>query len=157
LTGSAADAEDLVQSTFERALLRPPKDLDRELRPWLVRVAMNLGRDLLRKRKRRPYKGPWLPSPLETGSEASPPSFELELPTGESPEARYDWLESVSFAFLLALEALTPTQRAVLILRDVFDYSVAETAAALGLSAANVKTSHHRARRAMAAYEAARA
>ena len=67
-----------------------------------------------------------------------------------SPEGRYDLLESVSFAFLLALEALTPQQRAVLLLRDVFDYSVRETADALGMSEPNVKTTHHRARRAMA-------
>ncbi len=62
-------------------------------------------------------------------------------------------MESVTLAFLLALEALSPPQRAVLILRDVLDYSVAETAEALGMSAANVKTTHHRARRAMAAYD----
>ena len=59
----------------------------------------------------------------------------------------------MSYAFLLALEALTPQQRAVLLLRDVFDYSVAETAEALGLSEPNVKTTHHRARRAMRAYD----
>ena len=65
-------------------------------------------------------------------------------------------LESVSFAFLLALEALTPGQRAVLLLRDVFDYSVRETADALGMSEPAVKTTHHRARRAMASYDRAR-
>jgi RNA polymerase sigma-70 factor (ECF subfamily) len=68
-------------------------------------------------------------------------------------EGRYDLLESVSFAFLLALEALTPTQRAVLLLRDVFDYSVKETAEALDLTESNVKTTHHRARRAMEEYD----
>ena len=62
----------------------------------------------------------------------------------------------MSFAFLLALEALTPGQRAVLLLRDVFDYSVRETADALGMSEPAVKTSHHRARRAMADYDQAR-
>jgi predicted DNA-binding protein YlxM (UPF0122 family) len=65
-------------------------------------------------------------------------------------------LESVSFAFLLALEALTPTQRAVLLLRDVFDYSVNETAEALGMSAANVKTTLHRARKALQLYDRSR-
>jgi RNA polymerase sigma-70 factor (ECF subfamily) len=59
----------------------------------------------------------------------------------------------VSFAFLLTLEALTPAQRAVLLLRDVFDYSVKETAGALGMSEPNVKTTHHRARRAMRDYD----
>jgi RNA polymerase sigma-70 factor (ECF subfamily) len=70
----------------------------------------------------------------------------------ETTEGRYDLLESVSFAFLLALEKLTPTQRAVLLLRDVFDYSVKETAGALDRSEANVKTTHHRARAAMEKY-----
>src|SRR5207248_2077949 len=85
-----------------------------------------------------------------------PPAHEPVLSDGGSTIARYDLLESVSFAFLVALEALTPRQRAVLLLRDVFDYSVRETAGALGLSEANVKTTHHRARRAMRAYDASR-
>jgi RNA polymerase sigma-70 factor (ECF subfamily) len=156
LTGNAADADDLVQETFVRALEHPPARLDEPWRPWLVRVAMNLGRDLLRRRKRRRYVGPWLPSPIETGDEASPPSYEPASDAQGNPAARYDLVESVSFAFLLALEALTPAQRAVLLLRDVFDYSVRETAEALGLSEANVKTTHHRARRAMADYDRAR-
>ncbi len=153
LTGSAADADDLVQDTFLRAMERPPARTDESLRPWLVRVALNLGRDLLRRRKRRNYVGPWLPSPIETGDEESPPSFEPSIDSEHTTEARYDLLESVSFAFLLALEALTPQQRAVLLLRDGFDYSVRETADALDMSEPNVKTTHHRARRAMREYD----
>lgn len=153
MTGVAADADDLVQETFLRALERPPARQDDPWRPWLTRVALNLGRDLLRRRRRRGYRGPWLPSPLETGDEAVPPSVEPTLTDGTTTEGRYDLLESVTFAFLLALEALTPTQRAVLLLRDVFDYSVTETATALGISEPNVKTTHHRARRAMAGYD----
>jgi RNA polymerase sigma-70 factor (ECF subfamily) len=65
-------------------------------------------------------------------------------------------VESVSFAFLLALETLTPSQRAVLILRDVFDYSTEETGEALGISEANVKVLLHRARRRMRDYEGQR-
>ncbi len=152
LTGSAAEADDLVQDTFVRALERPPARVDAPIRPWLVRVALNLGKDALRRRRRRAYAGPWLPSPVET--EEALPSVEIEGSAGT--EARYDLLESVSFAFLVALEALTPQQRAVLLLRDVFDYSVAETAAALGLSEPNVKTTHHRARRALEPYDRAR-
>jgi RNA polymerase sigma-70 factor, ECF subfamily len=150
MTGSAADADDVVQDTFVRAMTRPPRQTDEPLRPWLVKVAMNLARDLLRRRRRRDYVGPWLPSPIET-EESSPPSHEPA-----ALEGRYDLLESVSFAFLVALEALTPTQRAVLLLRDVFDYSVKETAGALDLGEANVKTTHHRARQAMDAYHASR-
>ena len=155
MTGNAADADDLVQETFVRAMKSPPARTEEPWRPWLVRVAVNLGRDLLRRRRRQSYDGMWLPSPIETGDEAALPSYE---PTDEqgNPAARYDLLESVSFAFLLALEALTPTQRAVLLLRDVFDYSVRETAGALGMTEANVKTTHTRARRALRSYEQAR-
>lgn len=70
-----------------------------------------------------------------------------------STEARYEWLESLSFAFLLALEALTPRQRAVLLLRDVFDYSARATAELLSLSEENVRITHLRARRAMRDYD----
>ena len=151
MTGSAADADDVVQETFVRALSRPPPRTDVPLLPWLVRVALNLARDLLRRRRRREYVGPWLPQPIElpAGGAASLAS--------ESAEVRYDRLESASFAFLLALEALTPRQRAVLLLRDVFDYSVRETAAALDVSEGAVKTSHHRARRSMQDYDRRRA
>ena len=157
MTGDAADADELLQDTFVRAIERPPARTDESWRPWLVRVAMNLARDLLRRRRRRHYRGTWLPSPIETGGEDDPlPAYELPSTSASPTEGRYELLESVSYAFLLALEALTPSQRAVLLLRDVFDYSVRETAEALGMSAPNVKTTHHRARRAMAAYDSRR-
>ncbi|RKH67341.1 sigma-70 family RNA polymerase sigma factor [Corallococcus aberystwythensis] len=152
MTGVSADADDLVQEVYARALASPPERLD-TLRPWLTRVAVNLARDHLRRRRREGYVGPWLPSPVETGDEEVPPSAEARLPGGGSTEGRYELLESVSFAFLLALEALSPKQRAVLLLRDVFDYSVLEVAGALRMSEANVKVVHHRARAAMAAYD----
>jgi len=152
MTGSAADADDLVQETFVRVLEKPPPDMEAPLRPWLVKVAMNLSRDQLRRRRRREYFGPWLPAPVITEADsqlefASAPARE------NSPAARYDLAESVTLAFLLALEALTPSQRAVLLLRDVFDYSTDETGAALGLTESNVKVTLHRARRIMAAYD----
>ena len=147
MTGDAADADDLVQETFARAIERPPPDQN-ELRPWLVRVALNLGRDLYRQRQRHGYTGAWLPSPV--------PDEEALIHEPPGTEGRYELLESVSLAFLLALEALKPNERAVLILRDVFDYSVRETAEALGLSEANVKTTHLRARRTMAEYDETR-
>lgn len=65
-------------------------------------------------------------------------------------------MESISFAFLLALEALTPSQRAVLLLRDVFDYSTTETADALDLGESNVKVLLLRARRKMREYDKSR-
>src|SRR5688500_17109335 len=152
MTGSAADADDLVQETFVRAIERPPADIRGGWRPWLSRVAANLSIDALRRRKRREYIGPWLPAPIDTGDEASPPAHEIAA-ADMSTEHRYDLIESVSVAFLLALEHLTPRQRAVLILRDVFDYTVQETARALDLTQANVKVTHHRARQAMKEYE----
>lgn len=146
MTGSAADADDLVQETFARAIERPPHDTQRELRPWLVQIALNLSRDHLRRRKRQGYKGPWLPAPIETEG----------LVFDAHPEARYDELESVSSAFLLALEALTPAQRAVVLLCDVLGYSVREAAEALAMREGNVKTTHHRARGALADYDRSR-
>ena len=144
MTGVAADADELVQDTFVRALEAPPRDGSRELLPWLFRVAANASTDLLRKRAVRGYFGDWLPSPIELDDLAD---------EGLSPSARYGQRESLSYAFLIALEALSPSQRAVLLLRDVFDYSVRETAEALSLSEANVKTQHHRARAALESYE----
>lgn len=146
MTGSASDADDLVQETFARAMATPPARTDEPWRPWLVRVAVNLARDQLRRRKRAPYTGPWLPSPIDTRDAAA----------DDDQERRYGMLESVTLAFLVAVEALTPRQRAVLLLRDVLEYSVDETAAALAMSEANVKTTHHRARAAMEAYDRTR-
>jgi RNA polymerase sigma factor (sigma-70 family) len=152
MTGNAADADDLVQETFVRAIEKPPRRMDEPLRPWLIRVAVNLSRDLLRRRRRQGYVGPWLPSPVHT-DEDSPASYEPPAASEDSPVARYDLKESISFAFLLALEALTPSQRAVLLLRDVFDYSTNETATALDTTQANVKVVLLRARRKMSEYD----
>lgn len=156
MTGCAADADDVIQETFVRALQHPPEGDGASWRPWLVRVAMNLSHDLLRRRRRQKYVGPWLPSPIETDDGSSPPGIEAELDHGVTTEGRYDLLESVSLAFLCALEALTPRQRAVLLLMDVFDYTVKETAEALAISESNTKVTHLRARRAMRDYEARR-
>ena len=157
MTGSASDADDVVQDTFARALERPPPVRDTPLRPWLTRVAMNVARDALRRRKRRSYVGPWLPSPVATADlEAGESVVSEEGEISGDAETRYARRESASFAFLVALEALTPQQRAVLLLRDVFDYSVRETAETLALSEPNVKTTHHRARRVMGAYDVTR-
>jgi RNA polymerase sigma-70 factor (ECF subfamily) len=149
MTGSATDADDIVQDTFVKALERPPTDMEAPIRPWLVKVAMNLSRDHLRRRRRREYVGPWLPSPVLTdGDDQDHP-----ISTEDSPGVRYDLMESITLAFLLALEALTPAQRAVLLLRDVFDYSTIETADALDMSETNIKVTLHRARRIMGSSE----
>jgi len=145
LTGVAADADELLQETFTRAIERPPLAVNDEWHRWLVRVATNLSLDRLRARRRRTYVGSWLPSPIET-----PDALEPATDAAAGVEATYERMESVSYAFLLALEALTPKARAVLILCDVFDYPVNEVAGLLDTSEANVRVLHHRARRRMA-------
>ncbi len=154
ITGTVMDAEDVVQETFARALTRPPADLDSPLRPWLVRVAANLSRDALRRRRARRYFGTWLPQPLEdeVGRELL-----TEIPDDKpGPEARYSLTESATFAFLCALEALTPKERTVLVLRDVMGLEPDETAEMLSTSPGNVRVIHHRARRKLEGYDAER-
>lgn len=140
MTGSAADADELVQETFARAIERPPKDDSRPLGPWLRTVALNLARDRLRRRKET-HVGSFVPEPVAS-SELS------EEPEG-SPESRFSRAESASWAFLLALEVLSDKQRAVLVLRDVYDLSTRETATALELTESHVKVLLHRARAAL--------
>lgn len=127
ITGSSADADEIAQEALLRALEHAP----REPRPWLVRVACNLARDRLRRRRRQRYVGPWLPDPVR-------------LPDDDVGDR-----ESASMAWLLAAEALTPAQRAVVVLRDVFEQNTAEVAETLGMSEGNVRVTHHRARRAL--------
>ncbi len=148
ITGCAADADEVLQEAFSRALeVRPHVSAEAPLEPWIFRVATRLSIDRLRRRRTVRYDGPWLPSPVD-----------LESATGVepevlSPQARYERVESATFAFLLALEALTPAQRAVVVLRDVLDLSAAETADATGESEENVRTLHRRARVKLAAYD----
>jgi RNA polymerase sigma-70 factor (ECF subfamily) len=151
LTGSAADADDLVQETFLRALERPPPSGD-ATRAWLVRVATNLGIDALRRRRRRAARD-WLPEPVAT--DGATPCDDFAADRRSAPDARYGLRESLSYAFLLALEALTPRQRAVLLLRDVLGHSPREAADLLAMSEGNVRVTHLRARRGMRAYDAA--
>jgi RNA polymerase sigma-70 factor (ECF subfamily) len=145
LTGVAADADEIVQETFVRAIERPPATVDEGWQGWLVRVATNLSLDRLRARRRRTYVGPWLPSPIEA------PGRDAEVATHEAADVGYERMETLSYAFLLALEVLTPRARAVLILRDVFGYSAHHVAGLLDTTEANVRVLHHRAGRRLAA------
>src|SRR5262249_30903991 len=110
LTGSAEDAEDAVQEAFARLASAPPAAPAAALGRWLARVVTNLGIDALRRRRRRAYVGPWLPAAIETADDD--PLAALASPQPD-PEQRYGVAESASFAFLVALEALSPRQRAV--------------------------------------------
>jgi RNA polymerase sigma factor (sigma-70 family) len=140
MTGSAADADEIVQEAFARALEKPPKDASRPLGPWLRTVALNLSRDRLRRRSRT-HVGVFVPEPVADEELAQEPEG--------SPEARVSKAESATWAFLLALEVLSDKQRAVLVLRDVYELSTKETAAALELSESHVKVLLHRARKAL--------
>jgi RNA polymerase sigma-70 factor (TIGR02957 family) len=137
LLGSAADAEDVLQETWLRWV---GVDLDtvRDHRAYLVRITTRQALDRLRtlRRRRESYVGPWLPEPLLTAPDVA---ADLEL------------ADSVSMAMLLVLETLTPTERAVFVLREVFDLAYDEIAEAVDKSPAAVRQVAHRARAHVAA------
>jgi RNA polymerase sigma-70 factor (ECF subfamily) len=143
LTGLAADADDVVQEAFARAVARRVPLAGVDLERWLVRVVTNLAIDQLRRRKRRAYAGPWLPAPVETEDPDVDPGAEHALVRAEQ----------VSYAFLIALEALSPRARATVILLDVLEYPATDVARILETSEGNVRVLHHRARRALAHFD----
>jgi RNA polymerase sigma-70 factor (ECF subfamily) len=117
MLGSASEAEDAVQDTFLRW---HAADLETIQSPaaWLTKVLTNLclSRLTSARARRETYHGPWLPEPVLTAQSAL------------GPHDRVEQRESVSLAFLLLLERLTPPQRAVFVLREAFDYSAGELA-----------------------------
>jgi len=137
MLGSAADAEDVVQEVWLRWA-----DVDqaevRDPRAYLVRIVTRQALNRLRalSRRREEYVGPWLPEPLLTSPDVAE---DVEL------------AESVSIAMLTVLETLDPTQRAVFVLREVFDTPYDEIAAALDKSPPAVRQIAHRAREHVAA------
>jgi RNA polymerase sigma-70 factor (ECF subfamily) len=150
LTGSAEDAEDVVQEAFARLVARPRELPLADPGPWLARVATHLGIDALRRRRRRAYTGSWLPAPVEAQDADWLDAQPCETP---DPEVRYGLAESATYAFLLALEALSPRQRAVLLLRDVLGSSAREVADLIGATEGAVRVLHLRARRALESYD----
>jgi RNA polymerase sigma-70 factor (TIGR02957 family) len=137
MLGSAADAEDVVQETWLRWA-----DVDqaevRDPRAYLVRIVTRQALNRLRTvaRRREEYVGEWLPEPLLTSPDVS---ADLEL------------AESVSIAMLTVLETLAPAERAVFVLREVFETSYDEIAEAIDKSPAAVRQIAHRAREHVAA------
>ena len=137
MLGSAADAEDVVQETWLRWA-----DVDRtevrDPRAYLVRTVTRQALNRLRTmaRRREEYVGEWLPEPLLTSPDVAE---DVEL------------AESVSYAMLTVLETLGPTERAVFVLREVFEAPYEEIAGALDKSAAAVRQIAHRAREHVAA------
>ena len=137
MLGSAADAEDVVQETWLR-WAKVDRDEVRDERAYLVRIVTRQALNRLRTvaRRREQYVGEWLPEPLLT-----------------SPDVAEDveFAESVSIAMLTVLETLTPAERAVFVLREVFDLPYADIAAAVDRTPAAVRQIAHRAREHVAA------
>jgi len=142
MLGSVADAEDAVQDTWLRWSAADRSQVS-DPRAYLVRITTRLALDRLgsAQARRETYVGPWLPEPLMTGAVpvgggGAPPD------PGEAAEVA----EQVSLAVLVVLESLSPAERAVFVLRDVFGMSVGEVAAVLDRSEAAVRQMAHRAK-----------
>lgn len=163
ILGSLTEAEDMVQETFLHAWKSLATFQGRStFRAWLYKIATNACLDELDKRRSRRLlpadlypaadpRSPISPPPAEIGwLEPFPDEWLLDR-TAANPEAHYSAYESVSLAFLAALQTLPPRQRAVLILSDVLDWSAREMADLLGASLPAVASALHRARATMAA------
>jgi len=132
MLGSAADAEDVLQETWLR-WVKVDLGQVRDQRAYLVRITTRQSLNRLRSMKRRKeaYVGPWLPEPLLTAPDVAE---DAEL------------AESLSMALMIVLETLSPTERVVFVLREAFDVSYDEIAAAVDKSPAAVRQIAHRAR-----------
>lgn len=132
MLGSAADAEDVLQETWLR-WVEVDQELVRDQRAYLVRITTRQALNRIRtlKRRKESYVGAWLPEPLLTAPDVAE---HVEL------------AESVSMAMMLVLETLAPTERAVFVLREVFEIGYDEIAAAVDKTPAAVRQIAHRAR-----------
>jgi RNA polymerase sigma-70 factor, ECF subfamily len=119
MLGSAMEAEDIVQEAYLRYRATPPESI-RTLKSFLTTIVHHLCINHLKsaQARRETYIGPWLPEPVITSDGAS-----LLSPLRQIAER-----ESISMAFLVLLESLSPLERAVFLLREVFDYEYAEIA-----------------------------
>jgi RNA polymerase sigma-70 factor (ECF subfamily) len=138
MLGSAMDAEDMVQETYLRYQTTPPETII-SLKAFLTTILTRLCMDQLHlaRRKREQYIGPWLPEPIITAG-----TSELA-----KVEERVDAYESISLAFLVLLEQLQPLERAVFLLREVFEYEYVEIATFLGKSEVACRQSFSRAKK----------
>jgi RNA polymerase sigma-70 factor (ECF subfamily) len=162
MLGSVQDAEDAVQDSLLRAWRGLPRfDGRSELRTWLYAVATNVCRDAIARRTKRTL-------PIEHGAAAAPgadageplvesvwiepyPDETLGIPDGYAgPDARYEQREALELAFVAALQHLSGTQRAVLILREVLGFSAREVADSLETTVPSVNSALQRARKAVA-------
>ena len=130
LLGSLAEAEDAVQETYARWYAMTPEQQDAIESPaaWLTTVASRICLDLLgsARARRERYVGEWIPEPLPGQAQWA------SARPGADPADRVTLDESVSMAFLVVLESMTPAERVAFILHDVFGYSFAEVAQIVG-------------------------
>ena len=138
MLGSAMEAEDIVQEAYLRYRATPPESI-RTLKSFLTTIVHNLCIDYLRSAQvqRENYVGPWLPEPVITGDGTA-----LMSPLRQIIDR-----ESISMAFLVLLESLSPLERAVFLLREVFDYEYAEIAQITGRDEAACRQLCSRARK----------
>ena len=138
MVGSVSEAEDVVQDAFVRYQRVDPTTIESP-KAYLSTVVTRLAIDHLRSARvrRETYVGTWLPEPLLTDE--------------GSVEAHAETADSLSMAFLVLLESLSPTERAVLLLRDVFGYGYGEIAATIGKNEENCRQIAVRARRSVEA------
>jgi RNA polymerase sigma-70 factor (ECF subfamily) len=134
MLGSASDAEDVVQDAWLRYAAAQPTDL-RSPQAYLTTIVTRLCLDRLKSARtaREEYVGPWLPEPMMTDHR-------------REPEESLALAESVTLAFMVLLETLTPEERAVFLLREVFDHDYADIAAMLDLTPSNCRQLFHRAK-----------
>jgi RNA polymerase sigma-70 factor, ECF subfamily len=139
MTGSAADAEDLVQDAYVR-YASADRDVVRDVKAFLVTILTRLALDRLKsaQHKREEYIGPWLPEPVLTAIEGD-------------PYARAARDEQVEMALLRTLERLSPQERAVLLLYEVLGHDHNEIAELLDITAASSRQILHRAKEHVAA------
>lgn len=125
MLGSAMEAEDVVQDAYLRYETTPPETIRSE-KAFLSTIVARLCLDQIKsaRSRRESYVGPWLPEPLLTDALAVAPA----------PADRVTQEESISMAFLVLLESLTPLERAVFLLHEVFDYGYDDVAAIVGRS-----------------------
>lgn len=134
MLGTAADAEDAVQDAWIRWSAADRSDVQ-DPKAYLVRITTNVALDRLRsaRAQRETYVGPWLPEPMLTSPDVAAEGAELS--------------ESVSMAMLVVLETLSPLERAVFVLKEVFGYPYAEIARALDRTETSVRQLGTRARK----------
>jgi len=136
MLGSVMEAEDIVQDAYLRYRATPPESI-RTLKSFLTTIVHHLCIDQLKSAQRETYVGPWLPEPIITGDDAS-----LLSPLRQITDR-----ESISMAFLVVLESLSPLERAVFLLREVFDYAYAEIAQITGRNEAACRQLFSRAKK----------